>query len=128
MLLFSYKMCLLWDKIVPKQNYEAQREFETLPSPFMYPHFGPILSFWVKKPTIFSNVFVKLLCYVDCFEADKDEKSRQGEFRRARTMACFFKNCPIITIWTLKTQNLKILKLSNDYRYYIGKQFVTRVY
>ena len=57
----------------------------------MYPHFGPILSFWVKKPSIFSNVFVKLLCYVDCFEAGKDEKSRQGEFRRARTMTCFVK-------------------------------------
>ena len=50
---------------------------KTLPCSLMKPHdFGPILSFSARNLGIFGNA-VGLLCYVDCFEADKDEKSRQ---------------------------------------------------
>ena len=47
-----------------------------LPCSFVKPHFGPILSSSTRNLGIFGNG-VTLLCYVDCFEADKDEKSRQ---------------------------------------------------
>ena len=41
-----------------------------LPCSFVKPHFGPILSSSTRNLGIFGND-VTLLCYVDCFEADK---------------------------------------------------------